>query len=522
MGFAVIPSLPALREGEGLNHDSRDQAIQGRPPQETISPVGGELTGDASSTPPTPNPSAPAITPPENPGQSPRRRGWRLAAGLLALAAVAWWAWPRAVEWLTTVSTDDAYVDSHVTIVAPRVAGQVARVLVDDNVRVRRGDLLVELDREPYQEQVELKRAGVETAEAELGAAESRVRGDLALARAQRWKLQTAIEGVNNQVADLRARVAALRSKEATRDLARVDLARTEQLFRRSAVARQEFDNATETFKVAEAQVRQAAEEVRVARASLGLPPDPPAGDPSDVPADLDQTYSGVRQALADLIQTIAQVGLPLAASEATPSQFLAEFRKHDAEGDVDRIFAKLVPDAPAVKQVRAKLGQARRDLALAELDLRYCEVRAEIDGVVARRAVNPGNHVVAGQQMMAVRSLTEVWVDCHFKETQLVEVRIGHPVDLRVDAYPGRVFQGRVSGFAPGTGAALAVLPAENATGNFIKVVQRLTVRVDLAEPNSPEAPLSAGLSVVPVVRVRETPTGPDAGARLQSGGGR
>ncbi|WP_406696148.1 HlyD family secretion protein [Singulisphaera sp. Ch08] len=434
-----------------------------------------------------------------------------------------WWAWPGVVEWLNTVSTDDAYVDSHVTIVAPRVPGQVARVVVDDNAQVRKGDLLVELDREPYQNQVELKRSGVEVAEADLSAAESRVRGDLALARAQRWKLQMAIEGVDNQVATLRSQVAALRSKEATRDLAKIELARTEQLLRKGASSREEFDQGTSAYKVAEAQVRQAAEEVRVGRASLGLPPDPPdGGSPADVPADLDQTFSGVRQALADLIQTIAQVGLPLATSEATPSQFLAEFRKQDDEGNVDRIFAKLVPDAPAVKQARAKVAQAQRDLALADLDLRYCDVRAEIDGVVSRRAVNPGNHVVAGQQMMAVRSLTEVWVDCHFKETQLVDVRIGHPVDLRVDAYPGRVFRGRVSGFAPGTGAALAVLPAENATGNFVKVVQRLTVRVDLAEPNSPEAPLAAGLSVVPVVRIREEPTGPDAGARLQSGGGR
>lgn len=505
-----------------LTHDPHQQATTDRSSFETASPAGAgsvDVVTPAASTPPV------AVAPSPARPTSSRRRGWGraagLAAGLLALAAVAWWAWPRIAEWLTTVSTDDAYVDSHVTIVAPRVAGQVARVLVDDNARVKKGDLLVELDREPYQEQVELKRSGVEVAEADLWSAESRVRGDLSLARAQRWKLQMAIEGVNNQVASLRSQVAVLRSREATRDLARVELARYAELLRRKAASRSELDQATEEFKVAEAQVRQAVEQVREARVTLGLPPDPPDGkSPADVPADLDQTFSGVRQALADLIQTMAQIGLPLAASEATPSQFLAEFRKHDAEGNVDRIFAKLVPDAPAVKQARARLGQAQRDLALAELDLRYCEIRAEIDGVVSRRAVNPGNHVVVGQQMMAVRSLTEVWVDCHFKETQLVDLRIGHPVDLWVDAYPGRLFRGRVSGFAPGTGAALAVLPAENATGNFVKVVQRLTVRVDLVEPNTPEAPLAAGLSVVPVVRIRAKPSGPDAGARLQSGG--
>lgn len=500
------------------------RTTQGSPSFGTAESTGDESEGVSAS--PSSGPSEAREPPPLESSRGPWwPAAWRvagLAATLPVLAVIAWWAWPRVAEWFTTVSTDNAYVDSHFTIVAPRVAGQVARVLVDDNARVKKGDLLVELDREPYQAQVELKRAGVEVAEADLRSAESRVRGDLALARAQRWQLQMAIEGVNNQVATLRSQVAALRSREATRDLARVELVRSERLFQRNAASRQELDAATEAFKVAEAQVHQATEQVREARVTLGLAPDPPeGGDPANVPADLDQTFSGVRRALADLIQTMAQIGLPLAASESTPSQFLAEFRKLDVEGDVDRIFDRLVPDAPAVKQAQTRLGQARRELALAELDLRYCEVVAEIDGVVARRVVNPGNHVVAGQQLMAVRSLTEVWVDCHFKETQLVDIRIGHPVDLWVDAYPGRVFRGRVSGFAPGTGAALAILPPENATGNFVKVVQRLTVRVDLVEPNSSEAPLAAGLSVVPVVRIREEPTGPDAGARLQSGGG-
>src|SRR4051812_10306281 len=200
-----------ISEAMASTRDHHRQTTMDHSPFETAGPAGAgpvKVVAPAAAT--LPDLAAPH---PARPTSSPRRRDWGrlagLAAGLLALAAVAWWGWPRVAEWLTTVSTDDAYVDSHVTIVAPRVAGQVTRVLVDDNARVKKGDLLVELDREPYQEQVELKRAGVETAEAELGAAESRVRGDLALARAQRWKLQTAIEGVKNQVADLRARVAA-------------------------------------------------------------------------------------------------------------------------------------------------------------------------------------------------------------------------------------------------------------------------------------------------------------------------
>ncbi len=117
----------------------------------------------------------------------------------------------------------------------------------------------------------------------------------------------------------------------------------------------------------------------------------------------------------------------------------------------------------------------------------------------------------------MAIRSFEEVWIDCNFKETQLESIRIGHPVDIELDAYPDRVFHGRVSGFSPGTGAATALLPAQNATGNFVKVVQRLPVRVDLIGGNPPDTPLFIGLSAMPRVRIYERPEGPNAGQRLR-----
>jgi membrane fusion protein (multidrug efflux system) len=145
--------------------------------------------------------------------------------------------------------------------------------------------------------------------------------------------------------------------------------------------------------------------------------------------------------------------------------------------------------------------------------------VVADIDGVVTRRNVNPGNHVVAGEEMMALRSLTEIWVDANFKETQLAKLRIGQRVELDVDMYGRRRrFQGRISGFTMGTGSTLALLPAENATGNFVKVVQRLPVRIELTDYNPDIAPLFIGLSVTPHVYVYEKPTGPDAGKLLQT----
>ena len=143
----------------------------------------------------------------------------------------------------------------------------------------------------------------------------------------------------------------------------------------------------------------------------------------------------------------------------------------------------------------------------------------AEIDGVVTRRNVNPGNYVQAGQNLMAIRSLDEIWVDANFKETQLDDLRIGQPVDLYVDMYGSRhVFKGRVAGFTMGTGSTLALLPPENATGNFVKVVQRLPVRIDLEGYDPNKDPLFVGTSVVPYVYVNRPPTGPDAGKFLQT----
>ncbi len=193
------------------------------------------------------------------------------------------------------------------------------------------------------------------------------------------------------------------------------------------------------------------------------------------------------------------------------------EFEKR---GDINRTLAEITQQAPTVKQAQAKLEVANRGLAQAELDLRYCDIVAEIDGVVTRRNVNPGNYVQIGQNLMAIRSLDGIWVDANFKETQLGDLRIGQPVDLYLDMYGGRrVFKGRVAGFTMGTGSTLALLPAQNATGNFVKVVQRLPVRIELDGYDPDKDPLFIGTSIVPYVYINQPPTGPDAGRFLQAG---
>ena len=157
---------------------------------------------------------------------------------------------------LNTVSTDDAYVNGHVTFVAPRVAGQVSNVLVDDNYRVKKGDVLVELDPEPYRVQVAIKKAALEAAETDLAAAQALVRGQVAQARANRFKLQHAIEDVDNQIANLHAAVATLESRKATMQLAKANLARGEKLLPTGAISVQDLDVLRETYMVAQAERR--------------------------------------------------------------------------------------------------------------------------------------------------------------------------------------------------------------------------------------------------------------------------
>lgn len=440
------------------------------------------------------------------------------AAAVLGLAIAIVFGIPWIKLMLTTVSTDDAYVNGHVTFVAARVPGQVSKVLVDDNNRVKKGELLVELDKEPYQVEVAIKKAAVGTAKADLDAAKANVRGIEATARSQRWKLQHAMEDVENQIALLHAKVAVLDKSNASLKLAEVEFERAKKLVVSSYVSRQEYDQRTAALAVARAEVIQARDDIHQIRVSLGLPAEPlNGGDLGQVPPNLEQTFSSVRQAQSELSQSAAELGIVHSMNQ-TPKQMLEEFYKRDRSGDIDKIFAALVPGAPAVKQAEAKLQSAERDLDQAELNLRYCEIIAEIDGVVTRRNVNPGNNVLAGQGLMAIRSLTEIWIDANFKETQLSDLRIGQAVDLYVDMYGDRrVFSGRITGFTFGTGSTLALLPPQNATGNFVKVVQRLPVRIELQNYDPNKDPLFIGLSVVPYVYLNRPATGPDAGKILQ-----
>jgi membrane fusion protein, multidrug efflux system len=469
--------------------------------------------------------SVPEHTTTKTPAERTAARPLRWAGRLLIMAmvaaglvAVGYYLYPKFELALNTVSTDDAYVNSHATQVAPRITENVREVLVDSNDLVKKGDLLIVLDDAMEQVKVREATAARDVARRTSAQALAKAQSGVASARANRFKLAAAIAQVKNEIVGLRVAVARLKEAEAAERLASTEAKRYTELAQRKSVTQEQADVKRTDYEQASARVLQAREQIRSLRAALARPPDPEAGKDLDyVPEDWDQHHPDVLAALGQLAVDLAELAVPIPSYYDTPDQFIAEIRKRAPGGNIDALIAETVARAPNVETAQAQAEQAEAQLAEAQLNLSYCRITADIDGVISNRSVNPGDRVTQGQRLMAIRSLEDIWIDCNFKETQLEPIRIGQPVELRVDAYPGRVFRGRVTGFSPGTGAATALLPAQNATGNFVKIVQRLPVRVDLIGGNPPETPLFAGLSVEPRIFVHAKPEGPNAGQRLR-----
>ncbi len=494
----------------------------------------------------------------ENPaspgGGKPRwpRRGLILAmAGGLVVGLGVWKGGPWVRDYFSHVSTDDAFIAGYATTVASRLSDLVEQVLVHDNDYVERGAVLVRLDRRPFEIAVDQMRSdlrqaklnvdrmvkSLENARAGLDQARDQVQSSVA-ALEEAWR---AVEGqqeqVRSRIAGLRSQAASLRASYAELILAQKDHERVKNLVNSQTATREELDqklaalqSAREKFKVAEQSVQQA-------RALLALAPD--YQHPEQVPPDLDRTDTQVRRAVASGQQILANLGLasglramePEAlhaallrlTSNTSESWFDAVPAVRSARTQVDQALAMLGGTSfdPARPYEHPAVVRARKDLDDAELKLGYSEIRAPVSGFINRRSVNPGDHVQAGQGLLSIQPLDEIYIEANFKETQLADLTIGQEVEISVDAYAGRVVQGRVSGFAPATGAASSMLPPENATGNFVKVVQRIPVRIDLTEPNPREAPLLVGMSVEPEVDIKTPPTGPDAGSRLRGPAG-
>jgi membrane fusion protein, multidrug efflux system len=449
---------------------------------------------EAASVLPAPAQRAPAEMP------RARRRPWswialvRLAVLIVAGVIVVLFAtqWDRWVGLAVRQVTDDAYVRGDITPLSAHVEGYVRSVPVDDFQRVKKGEVLVEIEDDDY-------RARVAQAEADLQAAKAEARGIEAEARSRRWKLQRAVEDLDNQIALLHARVAALDKSKAVLTLAQIDFSRAKQLLGTPAESRQQYDRAQRALSTADAQVNEALAQVYQARASLGLPAQPISGeDLGQVPPDLDETFSSVLEAQADLIQSAAQLGV-IHSYAQSPKQMLDEFAK---QGEIDRYFAQLTTEAPAVKQAEAKLD-------LAKINLGYTRLTAPAGGEVSERDVRPGQYVHAGSQVITVVP-DNVWVVANYKETQLTHVAIGQRAEIRVDTFPGIAIDAIVDSIAPASGAQFSLLPPDNATGNFTKVVQRIPVKLRISPDNPLAGKLRPGMSVVATILTDTTPPPP------------
>ena len=362
----------------------------------------------ASETPEAPE-TAPAPTP-------KRRRLPLLILGVLVLA-LAVWGIRRYLFSRHHVTTDNAQVDAHITLIAPRVAAFVSRVLVDDNQQVAAGDTLVVLDDRDL-------KVKLEQAEADLRAAQAAVGG-----RGRPGEAQAQFQATRSQAASVAAGVAAA---DADYKKAAADLQRYRQLAARKIVPAQQLDAAEAAFAAAQANLEAAR-----------------------------------RQAAA--------AGSQVSASGA------------------------------AVRSADARMAAAEAEVNNARLQLSYAYITAPTSGTIARRNAESGALVQIGQTLMSIVPDSDVWVTANLKETQLTHVRAGDRAQFTVDAYPGHEFEGRVASLSPATGARFALLPPDNATGNFTKVVQRIPVKIEVDQPSQTATPLRPGMSVEVTIETKD-----------------
>ncbi len=385
----------------------------------------------------------------------PARRRRLLAGGIAVVLLAFAGAW---YHFSGQVTTDDAQIDGHLTPVAPRVGGTVLAVHVDPNQMVEAGAPLVDIDPKDYQ--VALTRAEADVADAEAAARGATANVPI-VSTTTASQLAGAQAGVERARAGLAAATARLASAEARGREARAghertarDLERMKPLIAKDEISQQQFDAAVLSEQATAAALdaaQGAVEEARPAR---------------------DQTAAAVVQAEAEE-RTAGTAPQQLESSQARAAS------------------------------AQARVAQARAALEQARLNLAYTKVAAPAAGVVSRKSVEPGQTVQAGQPLLAIVSLGDIWVTANFKETQLERMRVGQAAMAAVDAY-GRSYRGRVESIAGATGARFSLLPAENATGNYVKVVQRIPVRIVLDGGQDTAHVLRPGMSVVATVRVR------------------
>lgn len=355
--------------------------------------------------------------------------GRRKTAAVLIFAALAISAVIAVVAYLqykkTHLSTDDAYIEGRIHVVAAKVAGTVKRVHVSDNQLVKKGDLILEIDSADYDVRMKEAESGLTAEKSRLIEAETRV------------------ETANTQLAELGHRVetakAQLELQTANLRQAELDITRAESLFKKGAISKERHEKTRTGYDIALAQVKAARDQVK-------------------------QAESAMHTQKAMIRQTMS-----------------------------------------ALKSQDSSIKKSEALFRSSELSVSYTTIYAPVDGFITKKSVQSGNQIQAGQPLMAVVPLDDIWVIGNYKETQLEKVKPGQTVKIGVDMFPGKTFSGRVDSIMAGTGSAFSLFPPENATGNFVKVVQRIPVKIVIDKNSDVEHILRVGMSVEPTILVEK-----------------
>ncbi|MFI5179081.1 MAG: efflux RND transporter periplasmic adaptor subunit [Vicinamibacterales bacterium] len=401
---------------------------------------------------------------------APGRTPWVLAGLVVLVAAGGYITW-RSLS--PRESTDDAQVAGHVSPVAARVNGPVIAIRVQDNQAVKAGDVLVDIDPRDYELAVQKAEADLAAAQAAARAAQTGVpitsttsTSELKAAETGTANAAAMLKAAEREVDASRAKVEAAKARreEALANATRAaqDLSRLKTLVDKDEISKQMYDAAVATDASARAAVANADASI----------------------AEAEANYQGAEARRVQATGALTQAQDQATVAGTAPQQIaLTKARAVNAD---------------------AQVQQAEATLAQATLNLERTAVRAPANGVISRRAVEVGQVVQAGQPLLAVTSLSDVWVVANFKETQLHAMRAGQPAEVSVDAYGGRRYHGKVDSIAAATGATFSLLPPDNATGNFVKVVQRVPVKIVLDPGQDTADVLRPGMSVTATVFAR------------------
>jgi membrane fusion protein (multidrug efflux system) len=409
-----------------------------------------------------------------------------IAVAVLFLGALGYGAYLLRY-WRMHVSTDDAYVTAHLVPVSARIPGAVVEVRVNDNQDVKAGDILVHLDPRDYEVALEQARSAADSAKADLENAlvnvpltddttRSLVQQAEAAEAGARAATQAAMHDLEerqgllkaNEAAEAAAK-AAVRMAETDLERAKLDRDRFKELVQAQMIAQMDFDHADAAYKSAQAALDVARQKV-------------------------DQAHEHSLQAAAAVRSQTATV---------------AQSQRREQEAEAALTNARSQRQQVKVRQAqvdaaRSRVGQALANLRQAELNLDYTTIKAPVGGRVTKKTVEIGQVVQPGLPLLSIVDLDDVWVVANYKETELTDVRPGQRATITVDTYPGAVFKARVDSVQAGSGAVFSLLPPENATGNFVKVVQRVPVKIVFEPGENARHLLVPGMSVVPTIQVR------------------